>query len=137
MLVHGNHYHPYCLRPKALHHPLRLSIDPVDSRFMDRVSLSADRLYLVQDSSVVVLSIDDDPILQQERDGQGCPFVTQFALWLLGYWSRRRGWMFRAPLRYGPTGRREEWDRVEAEALTLVDAIVAETERLESREMRR
>lgn len=133
MLVHGNHYHPYCLRPKALDHPLRLSIDPVDSRFMDRVSLGVDRLHLVQDSSVVVLSIDDDPILQQQREGQGGPLVAQFALWLLGYWSRRRGWMFRAPLRYGPTSRREEWERVEAEALALVNAIVAETERLGDR----
>ncbi len=137
MLVHGNHYHPYCLRPKALDHPLRLSIDPVDSRFMDRVSLATGRLHLVQDPSVVVLSIDDDPILQQERDGQGSPLVSQFSLWLLGYWSRRRGWMFRTPLRYGPTDQREEWDRVEAEALALVDAIVTETERLESRQIRR
>ncbi len=137
MLVHGNHYHPYCLRPKALDHPLHLSIDPVDSRFMDRVSLGTDRLHLVQDSSVVVLSIDDDPILQQRREGQGGPLVAQFALWLLGYWSPRRGWMFRTPLRYGSTGRPEAWEHVEAEALTLVDAIVAETERLESRKIRR
>ena len=136
MLVHGNHYHPYCLRPKALDHPLHLSIDPVDSRFMDRVSLGTDRLHLVQDSSVVVLSIDDDPILQQQREGQGGPLVTQFALWLLGYWSRRRGWMFRAPLRYGPTSRGEDWKRVEAEASALVDAIVAETERLEGGRIR-
>ncbi len=133
MLVHGNHYHPYCLRPKALDHPLRLSIDPVDSRFMDRASLGSDRLHLVQDSSVVVLSIDDDPILQQEREGQGGPLVTQFALWLLGYWSRRRGWMFRAPLRYGQADRQEDWEGVEAEALALVNAIVAETERLGGR----
>lgn len=103
---------------------------------MDRVSLGNDRLHLVQDSSVVVLSIDDDPILHQQREGQGRPLVTQFALWLLGYWSRRRGWMFRTPLRYGPTGRREDWERVEAEALALVNAIVAETERLDGARVR-
>lgn len=137
MLVHGNHYHPYCLRPKALDHPLHLSIDPVDSRFIDRVGLDTDRLFLVQDSSVVVLSIDDDPILQQQRDGQGGSLVSEFALWLWGYWSRRRGWMFRTPLRYGAGGRREDWQRVEAEALTLVNAIVAETERLERRQIQR
>jgi len=137
MLVHGNHYHPYCLRPKALDHPLHLSIDPVDSRFIDRISLGTDRLHLVQDSSVIVLSIDDDPILQQQRGGQGGPLVPQFAHWLWGYWSPRRSWMFRAPLRYGPANRSQEWERVEAEASALVEAIVAETEQLESRRARR
>ncbi len=131
LLVHGNHYHPYCLRPKALGHPLRLSIDPVDSRFLDRTSLDIGRVHLVQDSSVIVLSIDDDPILQQRQDDRGGPLVSRFALWLWGYWGRWRGWMFRAPLRYGPTGRREEWQRVEATASALVDAIVVEAERLE------
>jgi hypothetical protein len=131
LLIHGNHYHPYCLRPKALGHSLRLSIDPVDSRFLDRTSLDTDRIHLVQDSSVIVLSIDDDPILQQRQEDTGGPLVPRFALWLWGYWGPRRGWMFRAPLRYGSTSRREEWQRVEATASALVDAIVADAELLE------
>jgi hypothetical protein len=131
LLVHANHYHPYCLRPKALGHSLGLSIDPVDSRFIDRTSIETDRIHLVQDSSVVVLSIDDDPILQQWLGDTGRPLAAQLALWLWGYWSRRRGLLFRAPLRYGPTDKREEWDRVEAAASSLVEDIVAQVEHLE------
>ena len=44
ILVHGNHYHPICLRPKAFAHPLHLTIDPIDSRFVDRSSLEMDRI---------------------------------------------------------------------------------------------
>ena len=44
LLIHGNHYHPFLLRPKAFDHPLRLSIDPVDSRFIDRTSLDDGRI---------------------------------------------------------------------------------------------
>jgi len=131
LLVHGNHYHPYCLRPKVLGHPLRLSIDPVDSRFLDRTSLASGRVHLVQDASVIVLSIDDDPILQQRQEDRGGPLEARFALWLWGYWGPWRGWMFRAPLRYGSTGQPEEWRRVEATASALVDAIVVEAERLD------
>ncbi len=131
LLVHGNHYHPYCLRPAALGHSPGLSIDPVDSRFIDRTSIETDRIHLVQDASVVVLSIDDDPILEQWLGDTGRPLAEQFALWLWGYWSHRRGWLFRAPLRYGPTDRREEWARVEAAAAALIEDIVAQVEHLE------
>lgn len=137
LLVHANHYHPYCLRPKALGHSLGLSIDPVDSRFIDRTTVETDRIHLVQDSSVVVLSIDDDPILQQGLGDTGRPLAEQFALWLWGYWTPRRGLLFRAPLRYGSLDRREEWERVEAAASALVDDIIAEVERLEEGNRRR
>ena len=59
ILVHGNHYHPICLRPKAFAHPLQLTIDPIDSRFIDRSSLEMDRIHLVQDASIVGLSLED------------------------------------------------------------------------------
>jgi hypothetical protein len=42
-----------------------------------------------------------------------------------------RGRLFRSPLRYGSLKRPEEWQRVEAAAAALVDAIVAEAARLE------
>ncbi len=47
----GNHYHPFVLRPKAFEHPLRLSIDPVDSRFLDRTFFDMSRIHLVHDAS--------------------------------------------------------------------------------------
>ena len=131
LLIHGNHYHPFLLRPKAFDHPLRLSIDPVDSRFIDRTSLDESRIEIVQDTSIVCLGIDDDPILEALQDGEGAPSVPRFALWLWGYWGRLRGRLFRSPLRYGSLQRHEEWERVEAAAASTVDAIVAEAARLE------
>ena len=130
LLIHGNHYHPFVLRPKAFDHPLRLSIDPVDSRFIDRTSLDEGRINIVQDESIVCLGVDDDPILETSQESEG-PSVPRFALWLWGYWGRLRGRLFRSPLRYGPMKRREEWARVEADAASLVDAIVTEATRLE------
>src|SRR5262249_40621324 len=62
VLVHGNHYHPMGLRPRAFEHPLHLSTDPVDSRFVDRSSLVLERIHLIQDASIVGLSIEDGPL---------------------------------------------------------------------------
>lgn len=131
LLIHGNHFHPFLLRPKAFDHPLRLSIDPVDSRFIDRTSLEMDRIHVVQDASIVCLGVDDDPILQTPRDGEGAPSVPRFALWLWGYWGRLRGRLFCSPVRYGSLKRREEWERVEAAASSMVNAIVAEAARID------
>jgi hypothetical protein len=131
LLVHGNHYHPFCLRPKAFEHPLRLSIDPVDSRFIDRSSLDIGRIHLVQDASIVALGIDDDPILDRFQSTEESLPAARFALWLWGYWGRMRAHLFRAPVRYGTAGRSAEWQRVEAEAAAKVEAIVSEADRLE------
>ena len=76
ILVHGNHYHPIALRPKKFAHPLSLTIDPVDSRFIDRSSLELDRIHLVQDASIVGLSVDDDPLLEQEERRWVCRSPT-------------------------------------------------------------
>ena len=129
LLVHGNHYHPYCLRPKALAHPLRLSIDPIDSRFIDRTSLDMDRIHLVQDDSIVSMAVDDDPILEPSSNSMGELSVPRFSLWLWGYWGRLRGELFRSPIRFGePAAGRQQ---VEQAAASIVDAIVSEAEKLE------
>jgi hypothetical protein len=124
LLIHGNHYHPYCLRPKAFDHPLRLSIDPVDSRFIDRTSLEEGRVHVVQDASATCLSIDDDPILEPSENSMGSLSVPLFALWLWGYWGRLRGTLFRSPLRFGRGPLDGEWAEVERSALATVDSIV-------------
>ena len=131
LLVHGNHYHPYCLRPKALAHSLQLSIDPIDSRFIDRTSLTRDRIHLVQDDSIASMAVDDDPILEPSANSMGELSVQKFALWLWGYWGRLRGDLFRSPIRFGSTAQHEKRREVEAAAASIVDAIVSEAERLE------
>ena len=128
LLIHGNHYHPYCLRPSALAHPLQLSIDPIDSRFIDRTSLGIDRIDLVRDDSIVSMAVDDDPILEPSSNSMGELSVQKFALWLWGYWGRLRGDLFRSPIRFGSVARHEEWREVETAAASVIDAIVSEAE---------
>jgi len=131
ILVHGNHYHPICLRPKAFAHPLRLTIDPIDSRFIDRSSLEMDRIHLVQDASIVGLSLEDGALPEQLEHAGGPLPIADVAFWLWGYWGRLRAAFFRSPLRFGPVTSREEWTRVEAGASAVVDAIVDRAERFE------
>ena len=92
LLIHGNHYHPFLLRPKAFDHPLRLSIDPVDSRFIDRTSLDDGRITIVQDTSIVCLGVDDDPILDASagrRRGAIGAALRALAMGLLGEIARQ------------------------------------------------
>jgi hypothetical protein len=132
ILIHGNHYHPICLRPKAFTHPLRLTVDPVDSRFIDRTSLEIARIHLIQDASIVGMAVDDDPILEESENSMGALSVPLFALWLWGYWGRLRGVFFRSPLRLGSATSGQEWQRAEEAASAIVDAIVDRTAELEA-----
>jgi hypothetical protein len=124
ILIHGNHYHPICLRPKAFAHPLQLTIDPIDSRFIDRSSLEMDRIHLVQDASIVGLSLEDDALPEQLEHGGAALQITDVAFWLWGYWGRLRGAFFRSPLRFGSATSGAEWARAEAAASAVVDSIV-------------
>ena len=124
VLVHGNHYHPMGLRPRAFDHPLHLSTDPVDSRFVDRSSLRLDRVHLVQDASIVGLSIEDGPLEEQLVVGEASLPLEDVAFWLWGYWGRLRGALFRSPLRFG-SAPPQNWREAEATASAIVDAIVA------------
>ena len=132
ILVHGNHYHPICLRPKAFAHPLQLTIDPIDSRFIDRSSLEMDRIHLVQDASIVGLSLEDDSLPEQLEHGGGSLPIVDVAFWLWGYWGRFRGTFFRAPLRFGPvtSRRRVVAGRGHARG-PVVDAIVDQAAQFE------
>ena len=133
ILVHGNHYHPFCLRPKAFAHPLQLTVDPIDSRFIDRSSLDMDQIHLVQDESVVGLSMEDGPLPEQFARRAEPLSIAEAAFWLWGYWGRLRGVFFRTPLRLGRGISREEWAQAEKEAAAVVDAIVEQAAGFEER----
>ena len=133
ILVHGNHYHPFCLRPKEFAHPMQLTVDPIDSRFIDRSSLDIDRIHLVQDESVVGLSMEDGPLPEQFARRAEPLAVGDAAFWLWGYWGRLRGLFFRTPLRLGAGTPGEEWAQAEVEASAIVDAIVDRAARFEER----
>jgi hypothetical protein len=132
ILVHGNHYHPIALRPAKFAHPLRLTIDPVDSRFVDRSSLELGNIHLVPDASIVGLSVDDDPLLDQAERGAGARSIADFALWLWGYWGRLRGTFFRHPVRFGQSVTLDVWNRTERSAIAMVDAIASQAGELDA-----
>ncbi len=132
VIVHGNHFHPIGLRPARFDHPLRLTIDPVDSRFIDRTSLAADRIHLVRDGSILCLSVDDDPLFEGGSRPREPLSTADVALWLWGYWGRLRGWLFEASIRYGTAASEEAWRRVEASAGDVVADIVARADALDA-----
>jgi hypothetical protein len=136
VLVHGNHYHPMGLRPGAFDHPLHLSTDPVDSRFVDRSSLALRRVHLAQDASIVGLSIEDGPLEEQLVVGESALSIEDVAFWLWGYWGRLRGALFRSPLRFG-TATPEQWQAAEAKAFAVVDAVVGRASALEEGQHKR
>lgn len=129
ILAHGNHYHPIGLRPKAFAHPLRFTIDPVDSRFVDRTSLEAPRLHIVQDASIVALTLEEGPLPEQLAAGDAALSPGDLAFWLWGYWGRFRAMLFRTPLRFGAPG--DPWQPVEAEARAVVDDVLERAQALE------
>ena len=131
VIVHGNHFHPIGLRPARFDHPLRLTIDPVDSRFIDRTSLPADRIHLVRDGSLLWLSVDEDPLFEGGSRPRRTLAPGDVALWLWGYWGRLRGLMFEASIRYGAAPE-EAWRQVEASAGAVVGDIVARAEALDA-----
>ncbi len=130
IVAHGNHYHPIGLRPAAFAHPLRLTIDPVDSRFVDRTSLEAARLHIVQDSSIVALSLEEEgQLAEQLVAGDVALSPDDLAFWLWGYWGRFRAVLFRTPLRFGTPG--GHWHPIEAEARAVIDDVIGRAEALE------
>lgn len=135
ILAHCNHYHPVGLRPKAFAHPLRLTIDPVDSRFIDRTSIEASRLHIVQDASLVALSLEEGPLPEQLAAGDSSLSPDDLAFWLWGYWGRFRARLFQTPLRFGPRG--DHWRPVEVEAGKIIDDVVNRVLALEEDNRRR
>jgi hypothetical protein len=96
-----------------------------------------DRIHLVQDASIVGLSLEDDSLPEQLEHGGGALQITDVAFWLWGYWGRLRGAFFRLPLRFGSTTSGEEWVRVEAAASTVVGAIVDQAAQFEESQQAR
>ena len=96
-----------------------------------------DRIHLVQDASIVCLSMEAGSLPEQLARGGGPLPIADVAFWLWGYWGRLRGALFKAPLRFGPVTSREEWARVEAAASAVVDAIVDQAVQFEEGQQER
>ena len=123
VLVHANHYHPYCVAAGRLVHRLEPTIDPIDGHFLAR-HLPAARLHLVQDASIVVSDWGDVPVLEQSVDGERRFSARDVGLWLWGFWDGVRAPLFRSPLRLRHGTGSQRWNEVEAAAAATIEEIV-------------
>lgn len=124
-LVHANHFNPICLRPHAISHPLAFSIDPTDSRFLGRSEITRDQVYFVQDTSIVGISLEDDPLLDQQGSTRHPFSEERLALWLWGYWDHFRADQLRTPIRIRLPGPPDPaWQSIEAEASSVVENVI-------------
>lgn len=123
VLVHANHYHPYCVAAGRLVRKLEPTIDPIDGRFVSR-HLPAARLHLVQDASIAVSDWGDVPVLEQVATDERRFSARDVGLWLCGFWDGVRAPLFRSPvrLRRGTGSRR--WEEAEVAAAETIDEIV-------------
>jgi len=133
VLVHSTHYHPTCIRAAASSSPYEITIDPVDSRFMDRAGFPSDRLHYIQDSSVSVFAFEADPLMGHDRNSSNLMVPRDVGLWLSGLWGDLRPTYLRFPIRFSVGDPSDEWQKVETDALLVVEEILSTAMELESR----
>lgn len=125
VLVHSTHYHPTCIRAAASSHPYEITIDPVDSRFMDRAGFPSNRLHYIQDSSISVFGVEVEPLMGHDRNSSNLMVPGDVGLWLSGLWGDLRATYLRLPIRFSVKSHSNEWDRAETEALVVVEKILS------------
>ena len=125
VLVHSTHYHPTCIRAAASSYPYEITIDPVDSRFMDRAGFPSDRLHYIQDSSISVFAFESDPLMGHDRNSSNLMVPRDVGLWLSGLWGDLRATYLRRPIRFSVKPHTDEWDKAETEALVVVEKILS------------
>ena len=131
VLVHSTHYHPICIRASATSHPYAISIDPVDSRFMSRARFAPDRLHIVQDCSISVFGVEEDPLMGHDDSAPNVMVPKDVGLWLSAFWGELRPTYLRLPIRFDIGSPSDAWDKAEADALHTVEEILSVAQALE------
>lgn len=131
VIVHATHYHPICIRPSALSLPLELSIDPVDSRFLDRRFSDRSRLHLVRDMSIVCLALEEVAGFDHTRAEPRAMSVQELGRWLWQVWGPWRATKFELPLCISAGPLPPQWDTVREEAQATVAQVIKVAEALE------
>jgi hypothetical protein len=126
VLVHANHYHPYCVAAGRLSRPLSPTIDPIDGRFIHRYMPTA-RLHIVQDTSIAVADLGDEPLVEVQPGGGHAFSERDVGLWLWGVWDSLRAPLFRSPLRLRRGGSTKRWAELEEQASGRIAEILAVT----------
>jgi hypothetical protein len=133
VLTYSTHYHPTCIRASASAHPYEITIDPVDSRFMDRAGFPSNRLHYIQDTSISVFAVEADPLMGHDGNSSNFMAPRDVGLWLSGLWGDMRATYLRIPLRFSAKPPSDEWHKAETQALVVVEEILSTAMALESR----
>lgn len=131
ILVHATHYHPLCIRPSALSPPFELTIDPIDSRFLDKRFADESRVHFVRDLSIASFTLEDEASQDPGFEGLRTMSVRDVGLWLWGFWGRWRATTFLSPICVADGELPPEWEITRGQAGAVTSAIVREAERLE------
>jgi hypothetical protein len=128
VVVHATHYHPLCIRPSALAPPFELTIDPVDSRFLDKRFADKSRVHFVRDMSIASFTLDEDGAQATATRETRAMSVRDIGLWLWGYWGPWRATTFLAPVCVVAGETPPGWEETRKQAGATAAAIVAEAE---------
>jgi len=131
VLVHSTHYHPTCIRAAATSHAYGITIDPVDSRFIDRAGFEPDRLHFVQDCSISVFGVEAEPLMGHDSKSANLMTPKDVGLWLSAFWSDLRAIYLRLPVRFSTSAPTHAWHKAEVDALDTVEKIVSVAANLE------
>lgn len=131
MIIHGTHYTPICVRPNALAPPFELTIDPVDSRFLNRRLFDKNRIVFVRDVSIACLSLEEVSGFENKPENQKVMTPDGIGTWLWQVWSPWRAMQFASPLCVTDGALPPEWEAVRVRASATAAAIIRVAEDLE------
>lgn len=137
LLVHATHYHAICIRPAALALPFELTIDPVDSRFLDRRIFDKDRIHFVQDLSITAFNLDGGAEADAKTEQPGRMSVPAVGRWLWQVWGPWRASAFGSQIAIVDGPLPAGWHEMRKQAQDTADQISRVAEDLEEGNRRR
>lgn len=137
LLVHASHYHPICIRPSALSLPLALTIDPVDSRFLDKHFSRKERLHFIRDLSMASVNLEDEAVASVQQPEPRTMSPREVGRWLWQVWSPWRATNFEAPICISTGPLPPEWATVRRQAQETTREIIEVASEFEDGNRRR
>jgi hypothetical protein len=131
VVVHATHYHPICIRPSALALPLELSIDPVDSRFLDRRFFDRDRIHFVRDMSLACMALEEIQGFEHKSQEPRTLTPEELGRWLWQLWGPWRAAKVRLPICVTAGPLPPNWQQVLQDSQSIIAKAIAMAEALE------
>lgn len=131
LVVHATHYHAICVRPSNLVGPFELTIDPVDSRFLDKHLTHLRHIHFVRDAGIAALGVGEPEPQHASAAGQNYFSQKEMARWLWQVWGPWRQAMFEVPICFHRDQSIDSNSRLVGEAKQIARNILDETSKLE------